>query len=114
MRLSDKDIRFINKREQLTRAWPWAGALALMVLAAGATWLWFDTPFFINPWATIEALEQGILPVSTMSIMAVMLPVMALAALVLLIALILVPFAAFANERRLIKIIRRLSGTSPE
>ena len=111
MRLRDKEIRFVNKRDRLTRTWPWAGALALIVLLAGAAWLWFSTPFFINPWATLEALEQGTLPVTTMSIMAVMLPVMVLAALVLLISLVLIPFAAFANERRLIKIIRRLSDT---
>ena len=80
----------------------------LLILLGGAAWLWFTTPFFINPWATIEALDQGALPPTTLHIMGAMLPVVVLSVLVLLITLLLIAFAAFSNERRLIRIIRRL------
>ena len=85
--------------------------MLLFVLAGGSAWLWYSTPFFINPWATIEAMEQGSLPASTLSVMAIMLPMMVLTALILLLTLLLIPFAAFSNERRLIRIIRRLGDT---
>ena len=111
--LSDRESRFVARRARLIRYWPWPGGVLLLALAAGVTWLWFEVPLFINPWATIAALEQDTLPVTTMGAMAAMLPLVVLAALVLLVTLLLITFAALGNEKRLLQIVRRLTDEHP-
>lgn len=112
MNLSPADSLYIMKRERLAKSWPVAGGLLLLLLAALAAWLWIKTPYLINPWLVIESLESGTLPESTTTIMVAMLPILVLTLLVLAAAVVLLAGAALANERRIIRLLRRLEQES--
>jgi hypothetical protein len=68
------------------------------------------SPLLINPWAVISRLEAGSLGTTTLMTMAAMLPVVMLTLSLLLLIFVLLAFVAFANERRLLRMVRRLQG----
>ena len=110
MALSKREEAWLARRERLLRLWPWAGAalVALVVggVAALATWV----PLMVNPRAVIERLEAGSLGETTLMTLAALLPVVVLMLAGLLLAIVLLAFVAFANERRLLRLVRRLAG----
>ena len=77
---------------------------AVLLLAA---WLWITRPLLINPFAVLSALESGTVEPTMMVLMAGLLPAVTLACLFVLLCTLLLVFAAFANERRHLEIIRR-------
>ncbi len=112
MSLSKTDLRFVDKRERLTKHWPVVAVGILLMLAALACWLWWKTPYLINPWAVSVSLENGTLPESTLVLMAFMLPIVMLMFLLFASAVVVLLFAGFSNERRLIQLLRR-EGKNP-
>ena len=79
-----------------------------MLVAAYSAWLWVKMPYLIRPWRVIESLETGALPESTMGVMAVMLPFVMAMLLVFAFLIVLLWFVAFYNERRLIRLVRKM------
>ena len=115
MSLSSADRKFVERREKRVKHWPLYGTFSLTILAVYSGWLWLKRPELINPWVVIERLEAGTLSETTMSIMAVMLPIVVATMLLLVSFVVLLSFVAFRNERRLIRVIRRLeTGMSDE
>lgn len=112
MGLSSADKAFIEKRERRVKYWPLFGAALLATVSAYVAWLWLRMPHMVNPWFVIESLEAGTLPESTIGIMAVMLPVVMAVLLVFAIAVVLLWFVSFYNERRLIRLVRKLEADS--
>lgn len=112
MNLSSADILFIEKRERLVKLWPLAGAGCLILITVFSAWLWLKTPHLIDPWHVIESLEAGTLSESTAGIMAAMLPIVMLAFLVFIFIMVLFSFVAFHNERRLIRLLRKMEMDS--
>ncbi len=112
MSLSEAELLFVKKREQLTKYWPAFAVGILLLLAALACWLWLKTPYLLNPWAVGVALENGTLPEATMALMAVMLPIVMLMFLLFASAVVVLLFVGFCNERRLIQLLRR-EGANP-
>lgn len=112
MNLSSADILFVERRERLTKLWPLAGACCLVLITVFSAWLWLKTPHLIDPWRVIESLETGTLSDSTAGIMAAMLPIVMLAFLVFIFITVLFSFVAFHNERRLIRLLRKLEADS--
>ena len=107
MQLDSKESEFIEKRARLLKLWPWFGGGLLLMLVFLGAWMWISVPFMINPWHVFAALEAATLPASTLDIMAAMLPVVILLFLVFVAAILLMLFAAFASERRLIRLLRQ-------
>ena len=112
MRLLPTDKAFVEKRERRTKYWPYYGASLLVIVAAYGAWLWLETPHLINPWRVIESIEAGTLSESTMGIMTVMLPLVMAALLVFAFVVVLLWFVSFNNERRLIRLVRKLEADS--
>lgn len=110
MDLSREDASFLEKRSKLTRSWPWAGGAMLIALGLLTLWLWFTAPYLLRPWTVAAQIEAGTLAQSTVTLMAAILPLMVLGLLMFAVAMVLFCFVAFANERRLIRIIRQSSA----
>jgi hypothetical protein len=87
-------------------------ALIFSVLALGA-YLYTRNPLLVNPNAVRRALEDQSVPPVMMSLLVSFLPIAVSACLVLMLVLVLLAYAAFGNERNLLKIIRRLGGDRP-
>ena len=112
--LTPKEEAFVKKREKFARSWPLVGAAMLGVIFVFAAWLWFSTPLLINPWVVLSGLDAGSIEDATITLMAGMLPLVMITCLFLLVVALVLSFAAFANERRHIAIIRRLTGGQTE
>ena len=110
MTLTTAERSYIKKRERLTRYWPFAGGGILALLFVLSIWLWIEVPHMINPWAVSASLKQGILAESTASLMAAILPVIMLTLLIFAGIVVILAFVAFANEHRLIRLVRRLDA----
>jgi type VI protein secretion system component VasF len=108
MELSSEDKMFLSRREKLVRFWPAVGAGMLVVVAGFVVWLWFTTPYLINPWYVSGRIQSGTLPDSMAYLMAGMLPVVMLALIAVTVAAVVLAFVAFANERRLVRLLRQL------
>jgi HAMP domain-containing protein len=112
MTLSSAEKKFVEKRERRAKYWPYFGAASLVLVAAYGAWLWVTMPHLIRPWRVIESLEAGTLSESTMGVMAVMLPFVMAMLLVFAFIIVLLWFVAFYNERRLIRLVRKMEALS--
>lgn len=107
--LTAKEEAFIKKRAKFAHSWPLVGSAMLAMVFGFGAWLWFSNPLLINPWAVLSGLDSESIEDTTITLMAGMLPLVMLTCLFLLVVTLVLSFAAFANERRLIAIIRRLT-----
>jgi len=114
MGLSAADRLYLEKREQLARYWPWAGGILLLLPLLLSAWLWFEIPYLVNPWAVSSEILAETLPATTAMLMAAMLPVLMLTFIVFVIAMVLLAFAVFANERRLLRMVRQALSETAE
>lgn len=112
MNLSPAEKRFVEKRENRLKYWPLFGVFSLVLVAAYGAWLWLKMPYLIDPWHVMERIEMGSLSESTMGVMAAMLPFVMAAFLFFAFFVVLLWFVAFRNERRLVRLIRRLEEES--
>ncbi len=110
MTLTERERVFVERRAKLVRSWRVVGTVCLGLVVCLAAWLWVTRPLFINPWAVFAGLRDGSIPGSMITLMAAMLPVVVLACLFVLAVCLLFCFAAFANERKHLEIIRRLNA----
>lgn len=108
--LAPDEQAFVNRRWKLARAWNYAGVGLLLLLAGLLGWQWGSTPLLVNPAEVSRRLEAGTIEASSLETMALLLPVMTLVCLSVLAVFVVLGFVIFANERRLIRIIRRLSA----
>ncbi|MBN2894830.1 MAG: hypothetical protein JXK05_02940 [Campylobacterales bacterium] len=109
MALSSEEEALLAKRARRLKSWPYVGGGLLGLLGACGLWLWVKVPYLINPWALGDAIRGGSLSESTVLLLASMLPVVLLMLLLFAVAVVGLIFAAFANERKLIEMIRRLN-----
>lgn len=114
MSLSSADKKYVAKREKRVKYWPFYGGASLVLLIAYGVWLWVKVPHLINPWHVIESVQAGTLPESTMGVMALMLPIVMAALLLFAFVVVLFWFIVFYNERRLIRLVRKLEAGSEE
>jgi hypothetical protein len=110
MKLSPADKAFIQRREKRAKYWPLFGAALLAIIGAYGAWLWLKMPHLINPWRVMESLETGTMSESTMGVMAAMLPIVMAAFIVFMLVVVLLWFIPFYNERRLIRLVRKLEA----
>ena len=110
MSLEEQDGRFLERRATLVHAWPVVGSLMLVAVAAFTAWLHLARPLLGSPFAVMERLRDGSLPATSMVVMAGLLPVVMLMCLGLVVVLILFVFASVRNEKRYLRIVRRLTG----
>ncbi len=108
LKLSSAEKSFLEKRWKLASAWPWVGTGLLATLLALTTYLWVKAPYLVNPWFVASQLKSGKLSESTITVLAVMLPIVMLGCLVIILSVVLLSFAAFSNERRIIRILHQL------
>lgn len=94
------------------RHWLRFGLFLLALVAGYGAWLWLKMPHLIDPWHVIASIEAGNLSESTMGVMVVMLPIVIAVFLVFVFFVVLLWFVGFHNERRLIRLIRRLEAGS--
>jgi hypothetical protein len=110
--LTENQLSFIRKREQMLRLWPAVGIILFVVEASLAGWLFWKHPLLINPGAVRAGLESGAISNSILTLMAGMLPLTLIICLASLAVVIVYAFFAFAIEKRLISIIRTLTDLS--
>ena len=110
MTLSKTELNWLEKRRTLVALWPWAGGGIIAGLLGFAAWLWLAVPLMINPWAAVEAIRAEQVEQSTLIVMAVMLPILMLACLGVLVVAIGLFFVAFTNEKKLIRMVDKLSN----
>lgn len=108
MELDQTQREFLEKRRKLVRSWPFIGLILLIAMVATLLWLWVQQPLLINPYEVVGRLESGSIENSTIALMAVMLPLLFLICFVLLMIVVLFAYAAFANEKKHLKIIEIL------
>lgn len=112
MQLTDMEQTFLAKRAWFVRTWRYVGAMLLaMVLALGG-WLVWTKPLLANPVFVWAQLRSGVLPETTLVLMAGLLPLLVLLCLILASGVVLLAYAAFASEKKYLKIIQRLSARS--
>ena len=104
--MTPRDEAFVARRSRLVAWWPATGAALLALVLALAAFLWNSAPQLIDPRLVAAALESGTLAPSTLHLMALLLPFVVLMFLGFASAVILLGFAAFANERRLLRLLR--------
>jgi hypothetical protein len=109
MELTDKERKFVAKRAKLVQAWPLVGGVLLCLVLGVGVWLFLFMPLLANPFAVLTKLNSGSVPASTLTVMAGVLPVSVLMCLVLAIAIVLFCFVAFVNEKKYIRMIRRMA-----
>jgi len=109
MELTDAEMAFLARRTKLVRTWPAVGWALLGAVVALGAWLVVTRPLLADPFTALAQLEAGSIPPSMLKLMAGLLPVVVLLCLVLVAVIVAFVFAAMANERRHLAIIRRLS-----
>ncbi len=107
--LSESEAEFIDRRSRLIRLWPYAGAASLVVIASLAGYLLVFRPLLINPFYVLQQVEADSIPDATLLLMAAITPLAILCSLLVLLAVIALAFAGFANERKLITLIKKLA-----
>lgn len=105
--LQEADRRFLARRARLVRAWRYWGALLLAALAGMGLWLFLTRPLLANPWQVLAQLRTGGIAGPMLELMAGLLPIALWLCLLLAGVLVLLVYAACANERRYLEIIRR-------
>jgi hypothetical protein len=113
--LTEHDKAYLKKRDMLVRAWPVAGAILLAALLLLLGWILWRSPYLLNPYAMMQRIREGAIDQGMLKLMAGTLPVAFLSILALMGAMVAFAFAAFANEKRHLRIIRGLlshSGTT--
>ena len=108
--LTGDDEAFVGRRERLVAAWPIVGGVLVVSVLVLGGWLWFRSPHLINPFLVADGLKDNAIAELTLVMMALILPIMTIGCLVILLVGLVFSFVAFANERRLIRIIRSFSG----
>lgn len=110
MQLTPVEQTFIERRTRFIRAWKVAGPLLLIALLGLVLWLLLTRPLMINPWTVLAALDAGLIDSSTLTLLAAMMPAVLLLCLMTVVVCLLLVYAALANERRYVAMIRRISG----
>jgi hypothetical protein len=108
--LTAEEKGFVAKRAKFVRAWPLVGTILLLLLLGLGVWLVVFNPLLANPFSVMSELNSYSIPESTLILMAGLLPVVVLTSLILTGAIVLFGFAAFANERKYIALIQRMTG----
>ena len=108
MELSPTELKFVDRRTELSRVWRYAGPLLLACIAALALYFYLSTPLLIDPLQVIAGIEADSIADTTLITMSVMLPIVMLLLLSVLVVLVFYMYAIFSNERKLIAIIKKL------
>ena len=107
MKLDTSDESYVDRRTKLVNSWRWVGAFLFALIAGLFLWLGMRAPLMINPWEAAGRIEDESLNAFLGLLMAAMLPVTMIGLFLCLVSIIVFAYVAFANERRLIDIIRR-------
>lgn len=110
--LNEAQLDFLRKRRQLMNFWRFVGPLLLLGIGSFTVFVWFRSPYLIDPRKTAAALEKGTLSEGLVEFMALLLPVVLLMLCALTVVLILLAFAAVHNEKKYLKIVEQLRNTS--
>jgi hypothetical protein len=111
-RLSEKDLKFLQMRQNFLKPSNYIGFSFLVFLAVIFLWLFLKAPNLINPFEVERQIAANTLSASTIKVMATLLPLMVMIAFFLTVSIILFGFWAFANEKTYLKIIETLmTGT---
>jgi len=113
MLLSNEEQQFLAKRSRFVKAWPYVGAILLVMLIGLGMWLFWSKPLLANPFVVLSRLNSSSVPASTMVLMAGLLPVVVLMCVVLAITIVLFAFAAFSNEKKYLAIIKTKTEVAP-
>ncbi|MDD2760892.1 MAG: hypothetical protein PHH11_11430 [Methylomonas sp.] len=106
--LNPHERKFIEKRQRLIRYWPIVAGFLLALLVGFAAWLWFYSPYMVNPYYVIERLETGSIDAGIMQMSVLFLPTIMLFLIVVLIVVVLLGFAVFSIERQYQTILGKL------
>lgn len=108
MEVTDDEARFLVRRRNLVRAWPFAGAFLICLIIGLGVWLFLTRPLLANPFAVLSMLRSDSIPTSTLALMAGLLPIAVLMCLALAVAVVLFAFASFVNEKKYLTMLQRI------
>ena len=106
--LAGHQQRFVMRRRKLLRTWRVVGPLLLLFLVMAGVIMFFSYPLMFNPYEAIDRLEAGTLEDSTLQLMALLLPIAMLMVFFMLMVVVLFSFAAMANDKKYLAIIKDL------
>jgi len=110
MDLSEQEAQFLANRTKLANAWRYVGVVLLVSLASLAGWLFWYVPLLANPFLVLTRLQDDSIPQSTMALATALLPIMVLTCLFVTMVIVLFIFATFANERKYLSIVQKVTG----
>ncbi len=90
-----------------TSTWKMAAGLMLSGLGALLVWMFFYSPYLVNPVAVAKGLEEGTIDVSTLNLTALIVPVVILLLFVVIAIVFLIGYSVIANEKKYLSIIAR-------
>jgi len=108
MHLDSNQLQFFQKRRKLSRLWPAAGSVLIVMLLGFSLWLYLRAPMLIDPFEAMNRVRAGTIEESTLIVAAVLLPVMMLTCIVVLIVMIVFAFAAFSTEKKYLDLVEEL------
>jgi hypothetical protein len=103
--LNAEDMAFLRRRERRMRAWPLAGSLLFLLLAALVAWLFLSRPLLVDPHELVRQLRSGTIDTATIYLLAGLFPLAFLVLMSFGFAFLALSFSAMSNERRLIQIL---------
>jgi hypothetical protein len=106
--LNENERVFLERRTQLQRWWPWAGAALLAAVAGLWGYLLLRESLLVHPWALMARIEAGTVSDGTLTALALMGCIGFLTLGIVMLAVIALLWASMRNERRLLDIIRKL------
>jgi Tfp pilus assembly protein PilN len=109
MILNDHEVKFITKRKKLTRFFPIAGGLSLILIVGYLISAYLRSPIMFNPYMVQEKILNKQIEQSTLVLMSVMFPLAWSALFILVFALITFMFIWNSLEKKYLKIIERIT-----
>ncbi len=110
MDMTTAEVGFLTRRKWFSRAFPFVGALMLVMLAGLAVFLYATSPLLVNPLAVVAGIQDGSISESTRDLMATMLPMAILACFAVCASTVGFAFGIAANERKYFSLIDRLQA----
>ena len=108
MDISEKDMRFLERRKKFVASWNATGTMLLVGGGVVLAVLFIQAPLLVNPWEVVARIRAAELEPRYLELMAALMPVAVLLCFFVMAAGVAMAFAAFANERRYLAIIDRL------
>lgn len=103
------DEEFLLRRQTCLKFWRFTGPLMIVLIIALIIYLYFNTPWLVNPYEVVTRITESSFDLSTLEIIAVMMPFLFNMVFILLFAVVALTYVVMQNDKRYQKIIKKAS-----